>query len=203
MSIAELFAPLLPPGTAFATLPTESAPRLFPDEEAAVARAVVKRQRTFAAGRACARRALGVEVAIGVGTHGAPQWPAGFVGSITHTDDDAAAVASQALRAIGIDLESLAHAARVADLIATVATPRDVLPAHADVAALVFSAKESIYKCLYPLTGRLLDFSDVDVAFGDGTFSVLRAAGYADVAAVRGRFASNATHVATVAFIPK
>ena len=200
MSIATLFAPLLPPTTAFATLPTAAAHSLFPVEEAAVARAVAKRQRTFAAGRACARRALGLDVAIEVGAGGAPIWPAGFVGSITHTDDDAAAVASRAMRAIGIDLESFAHAARVPDLIATVATPRDTLPAHDRVAALVFSAKESIYKCLYPLGGHMIDFSDVDVAFGDGTFSVLRAEGY-DVTGVEGRFASDATHVATIAFI--
>src|ERR1700761_3617241 len=68
---------------------------LFPDEEALLGRAVEKRRREFAAGRGCARRAL---AALGLppapllpGEGGAPRWPDGVVGSITHCAGYAAA----------------------------------------------------------------------------------------------------------------
>jgi 4'-phosphopantetheinyl transferase EntD len=95
--------------------------------------------------------------------------------------------------ALGIDLESLAHTARVPDLLATVAIASE----RAHPAALVFSAKESVYKCLY--AGRFLDFHDVELAIEPGTFTVIRAAGY-DASAVRGRWAIEGDHVATVAY---
>jgi 4'-phosphopantetheinyl transferase EntD len=209
---------LLPPGTAFAELAIDGEPpSLFPDEELAVVRAVAKRRREFAFGRACARRALGIDVAIAVGQGGAPIWPAGYAGSITHTDDYAAAAVVRSGQ-IGIDVESLVHAAKIAELSATVAKTAGE---RALAPALVFSAKESVYKCLYPTAGVFLDFGDVELAFersssagprsapegkrgGEidaGEFRVLRASGYApsDVAAIRGRFAISATHVATVA----
>ena len=66
-------------------------------------------------------------------------------------------------------------------------------------AALVFSAKESVYKCLYPTGGHFLEFHDVELAFGDGTFTLVRAANYARP--VHGRFAISDEHVATVAII--
>lgn len=200
--VRSLFAPLLPPNTSFATMPIRDAGTLFPSEAAAVAGALPKRYRSFATGRMCARLALGMDVPIEVGPGGAPRWPAGFIGSITHTDDDAAAVASPTLRSVGIDLESIAHAAAVCDLLGTVATPRDVIPEHASVAALVFSAKESVYKCLHPLGGLVLQFADVDLVFGDGMFEITRAKGY-EVRGIRGRFALDDRHVATIAFIDR
>jgi len=190
---------LLPPGAAFAELAIDGPePPLFPDEEAAVARAVAKRRREFAFGRACARRALGMSVAIPVGQGGAPIWPNGVTGSITHTDDYAAAAVVRT-GLIGIDVESLAHAAKVPELLATVARPSErALPA-----ALVFSAKESVYKCLYPTQRRFLEFQQVELAFDGDAFTVLHADGYdaPDVSVVRGRFSISATHVATVAVL--
>ena len=193
----QLLAPLLPAGVAFEQLAIEGDyPPLFAIEEAATREFVPKRRRTFAFGRACARRALRASIAIPVGPGGAPLWPPGVVGSITHTDEVAAAVASTSVRAIGIDLESLACAATIAGLPAIVAMPSE----RSWPAALVFSAKESVYKCVYPLTGRFLDFQDVELAFGDGTFEVVRIAGY-DARTLRGRFAIDADYVATVAVI--
>ena len=198
-AIDRLFAPLVPACASFAAICIDRELPLLPGERVAIARACPKRRRTFAAGRACARRALGLEVPIGVGRGGAPCWPSGFVGSIAHTDDAAVAVASQTLRAIGIDIESLARAATVRDLLAIVTTAGDVPPACPDAAAIVFSAKESVYKCLFPIGGRLLEHADIDLAFGDGIFEVVRAEGH-DVEGIRGRFAVASGFVATVAF---
>ncbi|MFJ1637811.1 MULTISPECIES: 4'-phosphopantetheinyl transferase [unclassified Streptomyces] len=84
---------------------------VFSQEEHVIARAVPKRRREFTGARHCARRAL-AELSVPPapilpGRHGAPVWPAGITGSITHTEDyRAAAVARTAdIRAIGIDAE--------------------------------------------------------------------------------------------------
>ena len=98
---------------------------------------------------------------------------------------------------IGIDVESLAHAARIVDLHATVAISAEE---RAMPAALVFSAKESVYKCLYPTARTFLEFGDVELAFEADGFRVVRAKGY-DARGVHGRFALSATRVATVAVL--
>lgn len=197
---------------AASTMPADAAaPALVIGEEAAVARAVVKRRREYAFGRACARDALarlGVAHAGPIlgGAGGAPQWPARVVGSITHCElGAAAAVAYAADRGgLGIDLESRARAGAV-DLMTLAATATErvrhaALAGGVPVGALLFSAKESVYKCLYPRGGTFLDFGDVELALAaDGTFTVLAATGY-DVTAVRGRFAVTPELVATVAF---
>ncbi|WP_423832395.1 hypothetical protein [Streptomyces manipurensis] len=70
-----------------------------------------RRRAQFATARACARRALaglGREpVALLPGPGGAPQWPSGVVGSITHCEGYRAAVAAPAgvVAALGIDAE--------------------------------------------------------------------------------------------------
>ena len=194
--VAALFAPLLPAGARFATRAIEGdAPPLFPEEEAAVAKAFDRRRRPFAFGRACAREALGTAVAIAVGPNRQPIWPPGIAGSITHTDEHAAAAVIETHRSLGIDLESLAHAAQTPDLLAMVATSAERAAfAHEHLAALVFSAKESVYKCVYPVIGRFLDFHDVELHFDEAGF-VTRI----DGVAVHGRFAIDDTHVATVA----
>jgi len=193
--VAALFAALVPPGTAVAALAIAGEPpALLAGEE--LPRAVAKRRAERAFGRACARTALAelgiAPAAIASSAGGAPMWPAGIAGSITHTDDYAAAAVVRDVVALGIDLESLAHTARVPDLLATVALASE----RAHPAALVFSAKESVYKCLY--AGQFLDFHDVELAIGPGTFTVVRAAGH-DASAVRGRWAIAGDHVATVA----
>jgi 4'-phosphopantetheinyl transferase EntD len=159
--------------------PADSA--LFEVERSAVKNAVMKRSREFAVGRSCARRALGrigrPPVAIPVGERGAPRWPEGVVGSITHCAGYcASAVAEGAeLAAIGIDAEP--HDALPDGLLDAVALPTEVshLRELARVAGdihwdrLLFSAKESVYKAWFPLTRRWLDFSDAVVSINPAT----------------------------------
>jgi 4'-phosphopantetheinyl transferase EntD len=188
---------LLPAGAAFAELAIAGAePPLFPDEAAAVARAVAKRRRELAFGRACARAALGAHIAIGIGPGGAPIWPLGVTGSITHTDDYAAAAVVRSGN-IGIDVELLARIAEVPGLAERVALPSE----RAVPVGVVFSAKESVYKCLYPTAGRFLEFADVELAFDRDGFRVLHARGYVNAVGVIGRFAVSADRVATVAWL--
>ena len=84
---------------------------LLAGEEAAIADAATRRQREFTAVRACARRALARAgfrpVPIVPGPSGAPVWPHGVVGSMTHCDGYRACAIgrAEAFAAIGIDAE--------------------------------------------------------------------------------------------------
>ncbi len=145
---------------------------LLGGEELMIARAVDKRRREFTTARACARRALGglglPPVAIGRDDKGAPQWPAGVVGSITHCDGyRAAAVAYDTdIATIGIDAEP--HGDLPDGVLDTIALPDElaVLPRLGAAAPqicwdrLLFSAKESIYKAWYPLARKWLGFEE-------------------------------------------
>ena len=83
---------------------------LFPAEEAAIARAVAKRRSEFATGRACARAALAKlglpPVPIVPGLRGAPQWPAGVTGSITHCAGYRASAVARLTDVAGIGLDA-------------------------------------------------------------------------------------------------
>ncbi len=144
---------------------------LFPEEQAAVRNAVEKRRREFASGRLCARRALaelGIgPVAVPRGERGEPCWPAGVVGSITHCEGyRACAVArSREVAAVGIDAQRNAPLPegvweRVA-FGAELQRGREFVGVHAD--ALLFSAKESVYKAWFGLAGRWLGFEQAAV----------------------------------------
>ncbi|MFT3699942.1 MAG: 4'-phosphopantetheinyl transferase superfamily protein [Kofleriaceae bacterium] len=137
-----------------------------------------KRDREVAAGRRCATRALatiGVSGVVTTGERGMPVWPENLVGSITHTDDWAVAAVGRG-RAIGIDLESVTAARRNPDLWDHVTT-RQERAAYQIEPALVFSIKEAVYKCLFPIGKIVLGFADVEL---DARMQVVRAAGYAE-----------------------
>lgn len=145
----------------------------LPQNEAVVVQhAVAKRRREFAAGRIAARRALSEFGIFGVEipkrSDGSPQWPTGFIGSISHTREHAVAVVARTseISAIGIDLE-LSGAVSL-NLLPLLLIPQerswiDQLPSHEqlDFATVIFSAKEAFYKCQYGLSHEWLDFHDV------------------------------------------
>jgi 4'-phosphopantetheinyl transferase EntD len=175
---------LLPPGVEAVEAFGDAPERLFPEEEAAIARAVDKRRREFTTARACARAGLtrlGLPPSpIVPGERGAPSWPHGVVGSLTHCAGyRAAAVAlSRDAAAIGIDAEP--HEPLPDGVLTVCSLPGererlDGLAAAVDVCwdRLLFSAKEAVYKAWYPLTGRSLDFTQADLEFdaAAGTFT--------------------------------
>ncbi len=148
---------------------------LFPEEATLVARATEKRRREFTTGRECARGAL---AALGVaaapilrGYRGAPLWPDGIVGSITHCAGYcAAAVArTQDLLTIGLDAEP--NAALPGGVLELISLPaerarlRELAVAAPETGwdRLLFCAKEAVYKAWFPLTGRWLGFADADI----------------------------------------
>ncbi len=113
-----------------------------------------------------------------------PQWPPSLLGSITHTQGFcAAAVGDRSrFRGIGIDVESVGRV--TPDVWDEVLLPEErrwleQLEAReqAQIAALMFSAKEAFYKCQYELTAQWLDFHDVRLDLvgwnlGFGSFAV-------------------------------
>jgi enterobactin synthetase component D len=145
---------------------------------AALPGAVPARQREFAAGRACAAlalRRLGAPEGlppVGLARGGGPLWPAGIVGSITHAGGWAWAAVARAGDAatLGIDLEPVLADARARRLSSEIATAGELagvrcatgLPLPHAV-TLVFSAKESLFKALHPLTGRSAHHYDARV----------------------------------------
>ena len=156
-------------------LPSATDARLFPEEEAVIARAIEKRRREFTAGRACVRRAfakLGVPaVAVPNDERRAPVWPDGVVGSISHTGDYCAVVVARRadVSAVGLDVEKDEGVAeRLWERICTeeelaFVRARDAIERGWWV-RLLFSAKESFYKCQYLVTEKYLGFHDVTVS---------------------------------------
>jgi 4'-phosphopantetheinyl transferase EntD len=156
---------------------------MFSEEGAAVAGAVAERRREFGTVRYCAREALrqlGVPaVPILPDLDGAPRWPVGVVGSMTHCAGYRAAVVARSgeLCAVGIDAEPHAPVPDAAlDLVLRdeertrlFGLARSYPDLHWD--RILFCAKEAVYKAWFPLTRRWLDFADVSTAVHvDGTF---------------------------------
>ena len=151
----------------------------FAEERDLVAAAAPSRRRDFLCGRACAHaalRALGRDGGpIAVGDRREPSWPAGVVGSISHAGSLAGAVVARAVDASGLGLDiELLEPPLDRNLRPLLLTPGElshvqVLEATEPSAAkILFSAKESVYKCLFPRTGWRLDPRDVDVALDVG-----------------------------------
>lgn len=141
-----------------------------------------KRRREFAAGRhlaALACQGLGQgRPALPPDRRGAPQWPAGAVGSITHCDSWAAAAVAESgvVLAIGIDVEPASPLPAGLDrLVFAPSEHRTLTVGHSWAIPddrVLFSVKEAIYKAWHPLTGMWLDFTDVLVDLRqDGTWT--------------------------------
>jgi enterobactin synthetase component D len=145
--------------------------RLGVDFPPTLERAVAKRRAEYLAGRHAARsalRALGcVPSQVTATEDRAPLWPHGVIGSISHTSD--LAMCSVALRthlfALGIDTEKEIAPDMAREIAASIIGPAEqrylgCLPLTLEHGVtLALSAKESLYKALYPHVGRFFDFS--------------------------------------------
>lgn len=165
------------PGTVVAedTFGDEPGAVLFPEEEAALAQAVDKRRREFTTVRACARRALGrlglPPAPIPPGQRGAPTWPAGVVGSMTHCDGYRACAVARAEDVLTIGLDAEPNAALPPGVLDIVSDDEErawiakfaAAEPHISWDRLLFSAKESVYKAWFPLTRRWLGFEEATI----------------------------------------
>ena len=176
-AIREALADLLPPGVALAVWGVDvHEEELHPDEEQAVRYAVPSRRREFARGRACARHALARlgrwSGPIGVGPHRQPVWPREVVGSVTHAGGciAAAVASSDELDALGIDVEVAQRLeAGIRD---QVMQATDRLEVGEATPVVVFSAKESVFKALFPESGVWMAFDAVSLRHGSDAGSL-------------------------------
>ena len=169
MVFDDLFAP--PVAVGHMRPATAQADALLPCELDCVRGAVVERRREFAAGRQLARRLMG---GFGInagpllpGADRAPRWPAGVVGTITHTRRFVlvAVARSEDVLSLGCDIEDDQELPR--EIVPMILAPaeqarlQDSGPSVTNEARLIFSAKEAVYKAQYPLTRCFLDFHDL------------------------------------------
>jgi len=157
---------------------------LWPTEREAVSRASEDRAREFAAGRHCARSALGLlglpPVSIPRLPTNAPGWPTAIAGSLSHAAGYCGAVVTwrRQFGAIGFDAERRGSVS--SEILSEIASESEIAllereSSHSavDLATVLFSAKESFYKAHHQAYGSELDF--LDVAFrilGPDTFEI-------------------------------
>jgi 4'-phosphopantetheinyl transferase EntD len=154
---------------------TGQAVPLAPEDAALMTGASEVRRRDFALGRACARAALaqaGAPPAVGRAPHGAPLWPPGFTGSITHTQGYAAAIVARTgdFTGLGVDAERMGRVGEGLHARLFGAQERAWLAGRPELATLLFAAKEAAFKSSNPPAGMSLDFQalhiEVDAAGG-------------------------------------
>ena len=163
---------LFPPGVCVAIGRERATDEPLHPDEAELARAMgPARRREFAAGRACARRAmreLGVpDGPVLRGLRRAPLFPHGVVGSITHTNGFCAAAVARSRRsrasASTPSATRRSPSAPPRGSARRASSPRCArCPGRSPErwAAIVFSAKETLYKAYFPLTGFFIGFRD-------------------------------------------
>lgn len=144
-----------------------------------IAASAHKRQVEYFHGRLAARYALasyGLEkFQVETGMMGEPVWPSGIIGSITHSQYYAAAVALPSGRngGIGIDIERFVDHDEDMAVSHQIVSARELMYLSSlsfgmtlsDLVIIVFSAKESFYKAAFRLVGRFFDFHAVEVIF--------------------------------------
>ncbi|MGY1639170.1 4'-phosphopantetheinyl transferase [Geodermatophilus sp. SYSU D00742] len=169
--IEQVLPPAVASAEAFDDLP---AGRPVPGEELPAGTAP-GRYAEFATGRALARAALGrlgvPPSAVPRGPGGAPVWPAGVLGSLTHCTGYRAAAVARAgtVPVLGVDAEPARPLP--AGVLSVVARPEECAPLRRLAAVhpgtcwdrLLFCVKEAVFKAWFPLTRAWLDFADVRV----------------------------------------
>lgn len=147
-----------------------------------------QRRRTFAMGRLAAHRAI---EALGHGSiapvrrndDGSPDWPSGLIGSISHTADLAVAAVAEERHAggLGVDIEDVwrtpvNHSGHIEGLVAD-AMERAWIAGDRSRLILLFSAKEAIFKALYPRHRAFFGFEAAHLErSSEGFIATLRAA---------------------------
>lgn len=137
------------------------------------------RQQEYLAGRFCAFEAaklLDIELgSLPSGPKREPLWPSSLVGSISHTKELAVAwvdLKSQSL-SLGVDVENLISEEKYRELAKQVASNEEIQLLDSQESpslnfTLLFSAKEALFKALYPLCHHYIDFKEVEWLGVDG-----------------------------------
>ncbi|WP_229644636.1 4'-phosphopantetheinyl transferase family protein [Vibrio parahaemolyticus] len=136
--------------------------------------ATVKRKAEFLTGRHCAKTCynlLGVHSPIqpSIGEFKEPIWMQGYAGSISHCDSMAVAVVTQNdKQSVGIDIEKWLDANQSNRIKKVVCSAKELrlssyFSSESQFVTIAFSAKESLYKALYPSLKRFLNFNCCEI----------------------------------------
>ncbi|PMO37342.1 vibriobactin synthase D [Vibrio sp. 10N.222.52.B12] len=145
------------------------------EEEQQIHKAVKKRQREFRAGRQSAREAIKrlvsndselAQVPILSGKAREPLFPSLISGSISHTDSLclAACALKSEVPSLGIDVEN--NTPLASHLFSSIYTQSEkalMETSNTLPDTLIFSIKESLFKCLYPFVQVYFDFLDAQI----------------------------------------
>lgn len=132
-----------------------------------------KRKADHLAGRLAAAYALNERTIPGIGPSGEPLWPDGISGSITHSCTQAMAVVAPYPALIGIDSEAILaenEAREIKDGIIDAQEERVLSRSGYPFAlalTLVFSAKESLFKALFPKVKSYMGFDSARITMLD------------------------------------
>jgi 4'-phosphopantetheinyl transferase EntD len=128
------------------------------------------RVQEFVGARACAEESLKhfkIQQAIILKSDsGAPIWPSNIVGSLSHSKNTAMSISVGAdkFHGVGLDIETIIHDDRRETISKKVTRQEDeaLLLNYKDtineIMTLIFSAKESLYKCINPITNIFFGF---------------------------------------------
>ena len=170
--------------------------------------AVLKRQCEYLAGRYCALESLnqlqqvtGIELMskqVGTGESREPIWPQGVIGAITHSNQYAMSIVAQSQRdylGIGLDIEEVMTDALAKDIRAQILSEQELMLYrkweslnsegfdYKNFVTLVFSAKESIFKAIFPTRGEYFGFEaceliELDLITQSLTFRIVATLGH-------------------------
>jgi len=132
------------------------------------------RNKQLCLGRLCAAEALmtsgldeSLALNIAIGQNREPLWPNGYIGSISHDRIGAVAIANSTskVRALGVDVEEWGRMKpEIAEKILHQNDLRDVPGlGQNELLTLIFSAKETLYKALYPIVQTYFGFDSASV----------------------------------------
>ncbi len=192
---------------------------LLPEERKIVETVVQKRREEFSTGRFCAHTAMCKlypdikPQPLLPGTKREPLWPNKLIGSISHSADSCLAVVSSDswIKSLGVDIEKREGIKPgVRDLICL---PEELsmlgeYQENPEAWKLIFSAKESVYKALFPIAEKWIGFSDAKLQFDfeeqcftaemDKSLELPNDVG----SLVSGRFSISANYILTVVEVP-
>jgi enterobactin synthetase component D len=140
-----------------------------------IQKSVQKRQAEYLAGRYAATMALkkiGIDnIDIAIGKHRSPVWPENIIASITHNNNSALCIAAikQNYTHLGLDIENWIKHETVSEIKDSIIQYEEEVLLHRTLLefdkalTLAFSAKESLFKALYPTVGYYFDFSAAEI----------------------------------------
>jgi enterobactin synthetase component D len=149
-----------------------------------IKKSVLKRQAEFLSGRYIASLALmqlgfAKPPQVNIGNDRAPIWPDGICGAITHNAKRAICILGKNTTYLGIDIEDELSESASQEIGSYVQT-NDELALFSDTAiskslaiTIIFSAKESLFKAIYPQVKVYFDFKCAQLVDVDLTLKIL------------------------------